>query len=279
MNNLSKQLSVLSIAVFFLLSVLSVSLFTLDASQAQDTPQKNGDAKEAKSEHESPIDPEVLDILNKMSDNLDSLKEFSFKVVVSYDSRLNSGQMVKLGGTGEITIKRPNMIYAEFDGDRSDRKAWYNGKELTILNIDKGFYGELETPGTIDETLDYLMEEYDFTLPLADLIHTDSFEAFTESALDGVMLGTSNLGGKECSHLAFVGERIDWQLWVTEGEKPLPCKLVITYKNEELAPQYQAVFSDLNLDPKSPDSLFKAKIPDGAVKIDFINMKAQRGSE
>lgn len=279
MNDLKKQSNVLSVAFYLLFLVLSVSLLTPDGSLAQDASDNKEKAQETEVLPESPIDPEVLEILSKLSETLDSLKEFSFTAVISFDRQLNSGQVVKLGGTGEILVKRPNMFYAEFDGDRSDRKAWYNGSELTILNIDKGFYGVLETPGTIDETLDYLMEEYDFTLPLADLIHTDSYQTFTENAVDGVMLGTSNLGGRQCTHLAFVGESIDWQLWVSEDEKPLPCKLVITYKNEELSPQYQAVFLNWNLEPKAQDAQFKPELPDGAVKIDFINMKAQRENQ
>jgi len=264
------------------LLTIFVALFTVGyalvsqthIARAQDDPDAvaGGDAQ-------STIEPEALSVLKEMSDALSSQQNFSFDAEVSYDEFLNSGQMIKLGGTLKITVKRPDKIYAKFSGDEVQRKAWYNGKELTVLNQKKGFYGTLETPGTIDKTLDYLMESYDFTLPIADILHTDLYGSFSDGAVGGVIVNDSIVRGKECSHLAFVGELIDWQLWVSTKKPALPCKLVITYKKMEGVPQYQAIFSKWNLKPKVPDSLFKPDLPNDAVKIDFINEKKQRGGK
>jgi hypothetical protein len=227
----------------------------------------------------SGIESGALEVLREMSDTLSSRQKFSFDAEVSYDELLNSGQMIKLGGTIKITVKRPDKVYAEFSGDEVQRKAWYDGKELTVLNEKKDFYGTIDTPGTIDGTLDYLMESYDFTLPLADIMHTDPYGSFSDGAVEGLMVSDSIVRGKECSHLAFVGELIDWQLWVSTKKPALPCKLVITYKSVEGVPQYQAVFSKWNLEPKVPNSLFKPDLPNDAVKIDFIDEKKHRGDK
>lgn len=268
--------TILLLVISFSLSGNSILTISPQAPSARAQAEPDTDAGD---ESQSVIEPEALAILEQMSDVLDSHQKFSFDAEVSYDELLNSGQMVKLGGMIKITVQRPDKVYGEFKSDRAQRKVWYSGKELTVLDQKKDFYGTLETPGTLDGTLDYLINTYDFTLPLADILHTDPYGSFSDGAVDGVVVGDSMVRGKECSHLAFVGELIDWQLWVADEGQALPCKLVITYKKKDGVPQYQAIFSKWNLNPEAPDSLFKPDLPKDAVKIEFIDLKKQRGSK
>ncbi len=262
-------------AVLFSVSFIFIGhTYLTQIAGAQDEPQQA-----AQAEPQIAIEPEALTVLKRMSDALSSLKQFSFDAEVNFDEPIDSGQMVQYGGVVTITVKRPNKVFAEMTGDRAQRKAWYNGKELTMFDQKKDFYGQLETPDTIDKTMDYLMETYDFTLPLADILHTDPYGSFSDGALEGVVIGDAIVRGKQCSHIAFAGELIDWQIWVSKEEPALPCKLVITYEDQPGVPQYQATFSNWNVNPEVPNSLFKAQIPEDAVKIDFIDMKKQRGAK
>jgi len=59
------------------------------------------------------------------------------------------------------------------------------------------------------------------------------------------------------------------QLWIAKGDQPLPRRMVITYTRAEGQPQFRAQFSDWNLSPEVPDSLFAFTPPTGAVKIAF----------
>jgi hypothetical protein len=62
----------------------------------------------------------------------------------------------------------------------------------------------------------------------------------------------------------------DWQVWITHGKKPLPRKILITYKKLPSQPEWEAVLSDWRLDRQVPASFFDPKLPKGAVKIGFI---------
>ena len=42
-------------------------------------------------------------------------------------------------------------------------------------------------------------------------------------------------------------EGIDWQVWIREGDNPLPCKIVITTTSDPSMPQYSAV---MNWEPR-----------------------------
>ena len=223
------------------------------------------------------IDQEALDILKDMSDALISAKEFTFDTEITNDRTLNSGQTIQYSGTMVTSVKRPNNVYAKFVGDNGTREVWYSGTELTLYNFSKQFYGVLKTPDTIDATMDFLIDNYDFTLALADILNADPYNSFMQTTTGGFVVGDSIVRGVECSHLAFIGEYVDWQIWISNEDPALPYKFVIDYKEIEGVPQYQAIFSNWNLKPKLSESVFKATVPKDAMKIDFINFKKDKG--
>ena len=66
---------------------------------------------------------------------------------------------------------------------------------------------------------------------------------------------------------------MDWQLWIEHGKKPVPRKIVITYKKLPTQPQWAATFSDWRFDRALPASFFQPRIPKGAIRTDFIESK------
>ena len=49
-----------------------------------------------------------------------------------------------------------------------------------------------------------------------------------KEASSGFVVGPSVVGGVKSTHLAFRGAEVDWQIWIENGDKPLPRKYVIT---------------------------------------------------
>lgn len=244
--------------------------------------------KEAKSETEATsetilaepaFEPDVLPILKEMSDTLSSHNSFSFEAEILNDVTLQSGQTVQVGGTLTALVKKPDNVFAKFAGDITTREVWYSGTELTIYNEKNKFYGQIKTPDNIDATMDYLIDNYDFSLPLADIINADPYESFMETTVSGMVMGVSTVNGKECTHLAMRAEYVDWQVWVSNDDPALPCKLVINYTQIEGVPQYQATFSNWNLKPEIAADAFKPALPEDAVKINFIDLKNQEGEQ
>lgn len=225
------------------------------------------------------IDQEALDILKEMSDALSSIKEFSFDSEITNDVTYDNGQPIQISGTLKAIVKRPGHVYAKYEGDVNTREVWYSGSNLTLYIENKNFYGELKTPETIDATMDFLIDNYDFSLPLADILNADPYKSFMETTNSGFVVGDSKVDGKECTHLAFTAEYVDWQIWVSNDDPALPCKLVINYKQIEGVPQYQAVFSNWKVNHVLSKSVFTPKLPKDAVKIDFINFKKDKEVE
>lgn len=248
--------------------IFFISSYSADLRAEEKTPAKPNAVKSVETERVI-MEPQAEKILKQMSKTLGTAEEFSFEAQVEYDDLLTSGQKIQFGGTLKTLVNRPGNIYSEFDGDLAETKIWIAENKATVLDVDHNFYGELDITGSMDEAMDDMMENYDFSLPLADIIHTDTYGSLTGTTVDGIVAGQAVINGTKCTHLVFVGQEADWQLWVSEEETALPCKLLITYKNIKNAPQYQATFTDWNLSPEFSEASFKPVLPEGAEQIDF----------
>jgi hypothetical protein len=76
-----------------------------------------------------------------------------------------------------------------------------------------------------------------------------------------------------CHHLAFSQETIDWQIWIEDGPRPVPRKLVITYKTEPGSPQYVARLSGWNFQPRFSKHFFTFEAPAGAGEMEFLTVE------
>jgi len=219
------------------------------------------------------IDPVADRMLKEMSKTLSSAKAFKFIAAINFDQLLVSGQQIQYSGVAALTVKRPDKVFAEYAGDLDGKRIWYSGKDVTVLDVDKKFYGKLPVPANIDDAMESLMAEYGFTLPLSDVVVSDPYKAFVTNVAAGVVIGDSTVDGESCKHLAFVEKFIDWQIWISNGAHALPCKLVITYKTLPGGPQYSAVFSDWAVNPVIDASVFTPVLPEGAEQISFIKVE------
>jgi hypothetical protein len=96
-----------------------------------------------------------------------------------------------------------------------------------------------------------------------------------QKIVSGRDIGPVTVLGIPCEHLAFSLGTVDWQIWIEDGAKPVPRKIVITYKDEEGTPEYTAIFSNWDFQTKLPDFLFTFEPPAGASKIDVAEIKAE----
>ncbi len=218
------------------------------------------------------IAPRADQLLQQTSKTLKATPVFSFKTDVTIDTVKRSGQKLQYGSRGEVVVRRPNSLWAVVNGDRRNLQLYYDGKTFAVLNPDKQLYSTLAAPPpTIDALLDLLADQYGLVFPLADLVYSDPYASLTGQLDSGSYIGLHAVNGKQCHHLAFTQEVIDWQIWVEDSPQALPCKLLITYKAERGSPQYTAVFSNWNLDAVAPEKRqFTFVRPPKATRVDFL---------
>ena len=215
------------------------------------------------------IEPKARQIFTQMGTYLVGAKQFSFRARDMMDEVLDSGMKIQLGSTKRIVVRRPDRITAQLMGDGLNERIWYDGRTLSIHNRDENTYAVLEVPNNIDEMIDYVARTFGVVMPLADLLFSDVHESTLRDVWFGFYVGLHDVLGVPCHHLAFRQNAVDWQIWIEDGDKPLPRKLVITYKSLPGQPEFIAFLDEWNLSPELPDEIFVFEPPAGATKIDM----------
>ena len=169
-----------------------------------------------------------------------------------------------------MVVRRPNGVYIDYRDDLSAKRFWYDGKTGTLLDVAQKTYSQARLPGDIDSAVDQLQERYELALPLADLISGHHFETISERALAWGYIGVHDVDGTPADHIAITGKNADLQIWIEKKGAPLPLKIVVTYKNAPMAPQYQAVLMDWKLGLKTSADTFQPRLPKGARKVEFL---------
>jgi hypothetical protein len=221
------------------------------------------------------IDPQADELLRRMSDYLAQAQFFSVSAEIWQDIQLGSGQQVQAGRTVELQVRRPDRFHAEVRSTRRNRALYYDGKTLTILNRAQNFYGSIPAPATLDEALDVASERFGIALPLEDIVVSDPYKSAMSKITAGIHLGSVTVLGVPCEHLAFSLGSVDWQIWIEQGARPVPRKIVITYQDEEGTPEYTAIFSNWDFQNKLSDFLFTFEPPPGVMKISVAEIKSK----
>ena len=225
----------------------------------------------AKDEQEDPtIDPMAVEILKGAEDHLTAAKQFSVSAEIWQDLEEQDGTMLQFTKLGDIKVRRPDGFRIDIKTNVPKRSFYYDGKSVSVVDHQKGFYANAAAPATIDKTLDAIDEKFGLTLPLEDLLVSKPFGGAAKKAKSGQYLGKEPVLGKLCHHVAFQGERVDWQVWVNEGAVPTIRKIVISFITEEGAPQFIAIFSEWDTTTPLPDDVFAHDPPAGTIKIEML---------
>ncbi len=219
------------------------------------------------------IDPEADKLLKQMSDNLSSAKEFTVRVESSSDFTNDTGEILKLHRTAYINLKRPDKIMVDTQGDNGYKQLFYNGTEAVLYHLNYGMYSIVKAPGTVDETLDMLAEDYDFQIPASDIAYSDPYSYLMEEVKGAKYYGESSINGVPCHHLYFTQDEIDWQIWIEDSDLSTPRKFLINFKNDEGSPQFTAYFYDWNFSPSLSDDIFSFIPPEETKKIEFLKVE------
>ncbi len=215
------------------------------------------------------IDPEADVVLRQLSERNQQVKAAVFRLTDSIDDVQTDGRKLQYSHIRELTVARPDRLKAETTGDVTHRTLWKDGKTLTVLDRDKNVYAQLPDPGTIDQAIDLLQEKYGMSMPAADLLSADVYKTMTAGCTAIQYIGLSGAGEEQCHHLAFTGDTVDWQMWITAGDKPVARKMVITYKRLPGEPQYTMQLLKLEVVDRISDAVFTCEIPKDADKIEI----------
>ena len=208
-------------------------------------------------------------LLRKMSHTLATAQAFSFTADQMREHVRDNGTKTQERFSRHITVRRPDALAYTDSGDRGGA-AWYDGKSVTMVSNRDKAWARGPMPATLDEAMDFVSAEYAIQLPMADLLYSNPYDALMTKDTTGGWVDAVQIGDRTCDHLSYSQPVVDWQVWLTEDDRALPCQLEITYKTEKAKPVTRVVFHDWNPDAKVSDDTFAAKVPDGFQRIKMM---------
>jgi len=177
-------------------------------------------------------------LFKAMTDYLAAQKAISF----DYDSNLEivstDKQKLGLASSGTLTLNRPDKVHLTRHGGFANVELAYDGKTLTLLGKNLNAYAQIDDPGSVDKLIDALRKRFQKPMPAADLVTSDPHALLMTNVVDVKDLGSGVIRGQECNHIAARSDNADWQLWIAQGDRPYPCRLVITSTDIPESPQY-----------------------------------------
>jgi hypothetical protein len=224
----------------------------------------------------SDVDPDAIALLRRTTDYLTSLKQFRMEMDTTIEAVLSTGQKLQFGHRVAATVQRPNKLRAERVGELISQVFYYDGKSLSVNLPDERYYATVPAPPTIEAMLDFARDKLNVIAPGADLVYKNAFERLTESLTSAFVVGKAVVGGVRCDHIAFRNPEVDWQIWIQEGDKPLPRKFVVTSKRMPESPQFVVVMSKWDAAPKVTDASFRFVPPKGSRQIEFLPAAAAK---
>jgi hypothetical protein len=224
-------------------------------------------------------DPEAKAILMKMAEFIARAPAFSMTLRSGYDAIQADGQSIEFGEKRHILLQRPDRLRVETE--RSDGEpglVLFDGKEITFFKADDNVYSRVEKSGTIDDFLVYLVRDLQVTLPLARMIHSGFPQQLEKMVTAISYVEEDTLFDVVTDHLAIRSADVDMQLWVAQGDEPLPRRIVLNYKNAPGQPQFRGDFTAWSLTPKMAADSFIFTPPADAEQIPLLARVRQKGS-
>ena len=249
------------------LSLLAVSL-AAPGIHAQTAPA--GTAQPAA----NAVDPASIQALKDMGAHLQTLKRFQVSTEVTGERVLADGQKLQHMATADMNVDRPNRLRARMSSARSERELFYDGKTVILYTPAQKYYSKVEFAGNLGELIKKLEERYGVEVPLSDLFVWGTPAAPLDKIESAMNAGQDFIDEDLCDHYAFRQGKIDWQIWISTGSKPLPRKIVITNRADDARPQSVSLL-DWNLKPTFTDSTFKFTPRKGTSAIEIVPLKTK----
>lgn len=209
-------------------------------------------------------------IIDRMADVIGDLESCSFTLKVSQDIQDPIYGLVKKFQTDDVYMVGPNKMLVNSNGPKGHQEYWYNGTQLSYYSHNENNYALLESRNTIIETIDEIFHQYGIEFPAADFFYPTFTDDLIENSDQLAYIGKSIINGTECFHILATNKEANIQFWVSNDAFNLPQKLLITYTTIKGSPQYEATFSNWQINPNLPTSLFNFLPPPGAAKIRII---------
>lgn len=216
------------------------------------------------------VDPKADALLRKMAADMRNLDRFRFDADHVTEVVTEDGQKIQVLARSTVAVDRPNKLRSDRIGPAAGVKLFYDGKTLTVYGQRDNLYATTPAPNNLDGMMDFAREQLELDAPGADLLYSDVYAGLMQDVVSGMYVNKEPVGDRMCHHLAFRGRETDWQVWIEDGPRALPCRYVITSKNVKGSPEFMVQTSNWQLEPRFAPDTFAFTPPRDAARIEFL---------
>jgi hypothetical protein len=241
---------------------LVATALAITANAAEPTPP--ADAAQAASQQKAAAR------LSAMTKFLASVPAYEVTCRGSYDVLQESGQKLEFLEVRDLALQRPDRLrvrHRSSDGDQD--LLVFDGKHITLFNDRAGVYAQAPQPGSLDDAIVYFVRDLGMRLPLARLFTHRSSDELARRLQSVLHVERTELLPVPTDHIAGRVGNVDVQLWIAEGDRPLPMRVVLTYSDEPGQPQYRANFENWKIGTPIAPGTFSFSPPADARRIVF----------
>jgi hypothetical protein len=202
-----------------------------------------------------------------MSAYLRSIPAFQITLQTQRDDVDVYGQLITLSGGATYKVRRPNAFAINLALPSQTGEYVYDGKTVTAYDAVAGVYSTYQAPATIRDTLALAKQKYGATVPLEDLFTWSEGDSRAKALTSAHYIGKAQVGGQTTSHYAFRQPGVDWQIWIADGAKPMPLRVLIVASKDPARPQFRADLA-WNTAPQFDKAAFAFVPPKNARLID-----------
>ena len=216
----------------------------------------------------APAEPDAKALLLRMADFLGKTKAFSVNIDAVYDVMQPTGQKIEFGEVRRVLIDRPDRLRVQSEMSNGEKLTMYfDGKTFTMFSPRENVFTKLEKPGSVDSVIKFIVQDLQTPIPLSMMLLASVKDQLEKRVTEVDFVEQTSIAGKPVDHLAARTDDVDFQVWVAQGARPLPLRVVITYDFAEGQPQFSADLNDWNLAPKIEEAAFAFSVPAGAQAI------------
>ncbi len=222
-------------------------------------------------------DQRAVDVLKAMDAQLEAMQNFVVETESYRDAVYDGATIISNPSRSTVTVERGASLHALTNDGESIKEIYFHDGGLTVFDKQNSFYAKADVPKVLKNGLLFALDNLDIETPLIDLLVVDSLNSFA-SDIDAVVYLTNKapIRGVDCHHILISGPQVELQLFIQEGDQPLPRRSVMTFK-AALGNPRQEVLMDWRELEEINASVFQFKPPSGAREIEFATAGQTEG--
>ena len=213
-------------------------------------------------------DPAAVALLDRMAQIIGELRSCSYRLDVVHDVTDPDHGLITQHAVFDVHLVGPDKMRIDSRFDNAHRGYWYNGKTVAYYSYDENNYTVVDGASNIIETIEKMHREYGADFPAADFFYPTFTDDLIDNSTEIRYLGRKVLAGTPCFHVLAASPTTRIQIWIADDAFNLP--LAFSINETVKKTRYVARFSDWEMNPEIPPTVFEFQPPKNAAKVTLV---------